>query len=120
MRATFQPVRMQPPFCCTVSATYSQSCPGPNLGYMNCSISDVSVSFCPISPLFLLPNVDFTKCVIALVMDSPLIRCAPHSALIRSHGTPQTFSVYDLKNNRYSWRPKRLIRKSSSDFSILH
>ena len=26
------------------------------------------------------------------------MRCAPHSALICRQGTPQTFSVYDLKN----------------------
>jgi hypothetical protein len=30
--------------------------------------------------------------------ERPLIRCAPHSALMRLHGTLQTFSVYDLKN----------------------
>ena len=47
-------------------------------------------------------------------MDRPLMRCAPHSAEISSHGTPQTFSVYDLKNVRYSRSPKRLMRKSSS------
>ena len=32
--------------------------------------------------------------------ESPLMRWAPHSALIWSQGTPQTFSVYDLKKVR--------------------
>ena len=39
-------------------------------------------------------------CSTAAVSDRPLIRCAPHSALISVQGTPQTFSVYDLKNVR--------------------
>ena len=34
---------------------------------------------------------------IAFKIETPLIRCAPHSALISSHGIPHTFSVYDLK-----------------------
>ena len=36
----------------------------------------------------------------ARVSERPLMRCAPHSALISAQGVPQTFSVYDLKNVR--------------------
>ena len=45
--------------------------------------------------------------------ERPLMRWAPHSALIRSHGTPQTFSVYDLKNVPNSSLPKRLMKNCS-------
>ncbi len=33
------------------------------------------------------------KCMATPLSESPLMRCAPHSALISSQGTPQTFSV---------------------------
>ena len=41
-----------------------------------------------------------TACSSALAIDRLLTRYAPHSALIRSQGVPQTFSVYSLKNCR--------------------
>ena len=50
-------------------------------------------------------------------IDNPLTRCAPHSALMAEQRSPQTFSVYDLKNVRYSSRPKRLMKNSSRFFS---
>ena len=34
-----------------------------------------------------------SACPMALATDKPLMRCAPHSAEISPHGTPQTFSV---------------------------
>src|ERR1700676_2693469 len=49
--------------------------------------------------------------------DSPLILCAPHSALSLEQGMPQTFSVYDSKNILNSRVPKRFdthVAKSSS------
>ncbi len=58
-------------------------------------MSDVSTFFCFTS--FRRAKSFFTKCRMAVVMERPLTRCAPHSALISLHGTPQTFSVYDLK-----------------------
>jgi hypothetical protein len=42
-----------------------------------------------------------------------LIRWAAQSARISEVGTPQTFSVYDLKNWLKSQRPKRLATQSS-------
>ena len=42
-----------------------------------------------------------------------LIRWAAQSARISDVGTPQTFSVYDLKNWLKSHRPKRLATHSS-------
>ncbi len=73
-------------------ATSSHICPGPNLGYRNCSISEVSVPFWPMSPP--LPLNTFRKaCISVDQTERPLMRWAPHSALIRLHGTPQTFSV---------------------------
>src|SRR5690348_11820831 len=51
--------------------------------------------------------------------DSPLIRCAAHSARISDVGTPHTFSVYDLKNSSNSRRPNRFDTQSSRDSSRL-
>ena len=59
----------------------------------------------------------FSACATMLPMFRLLTRCAPQAALISLQGTPHTFSVYDLKNCRYSARPKRLMKKSSSDCS---
>ena len=42
-------------------------------------------------------KVFFRKCITTPFSESPLMRCAPHSALISLQGTPQTFSVYDWK-----------------------
>ena len=39
------------------------------------------------------PAQALSACPMALLIDRPLTRCAPHSALISLHGTPQTFSV---------------------------
>ena len=50
----------------------------------------------------------------ALVSDSPLMRCAAHSALISEAGTPQTFSVYVRKKRSKRRRPKRFETQSSS------
>ena len=47
------------------------------------------------------------------------MRCAAHSARISVVGTPQTFSVYDLKKSSKSRRPKRFVTQSSSDSSTL-
>jgi hypothetical protein len=43
----------------------------------------------------------------ALKNDRPLMRCAAQSERISVVGTPQSFSVYDLKNWLNSQRPKR-------------
>src|SRR5215831_8588512 len=51
--------------------------------------------------------------------DSPLIRCAAHSARISLVGTPHTFSVYDLKKSSNRRRPKRFDTQSSSESSRL-
>src|SRR5438067_388003 len=51
--------------------------------------------------------------------DRPLIRWAAHSARISEAGTPQTFSLYDLKKSSKSRRPKRFETQSSSDASTL-
>ena len=45
--------------------------------------------------------------------ERPLIRCAPHSAEMAEHRSPQTFSVYERKKVRYSSRPKRLMKNCS-------
>jgi hypothetical protein len=42
---TLKPVTISPPIWMTFRATVSHICPGPNFGYRNCSISEVSVSF---------------------------------------------------------------------------
>src|ERR1017187_4661848 len=51
--------------------------------------------------------------------ERPLIRCAAHSARISVVGTPQTFSVYDLKKSSKRRRPKRFETQSSSESSVL-
>src|SRR5438445_11974904 len=51
--------------------------------------------------------------------ESPLIRCAAHSARISVVGTPHTFSVYDLKKSSKSRRPKRFETQSSNESSTL-
>ena len=58
-------------------------------------MSDVSVFFCAMSDRvrFRAREQLQQKCMTAVVSDSPLMRCAPHSALIWSQGTPHTFSV---------------------------
>src|SRR5690348_13465444 len=43
-----------------------------------------------------------------------LMRCAPQSAWISVHGTPQTFSLCVLKKCRYRRQPKRDTTKPSS------
>src|SRR3989338_852244 len=78
-----------PPFFIIIFATSSHIWPGPNFGYKNCSIKEVSTFFWFISFLFLLNR----KCFIAFEIDNPFILCAPHSAFISLHFTPHTFSV---------------------------
>ena len=51
--------------------------------------------------------------------DSPLMRCAAHSARISDAGTPQTFSLYVLKKSSKRRRPKRFETQSSSELSTL-
>src|ERR1700752_4644924 len=46
--------------------------------------------------------------------DRFLMRCAPQSAWISVHGTPQTFSLWVLKKCRYNLQPKRDTTKPSS------
>src|SRR3954467_5308474 len=43
-----------------------------------------------------------------------LMRCAPQSAWISVHGTPQTFSLWVLKKCRYNRHPKRDTTNPSS------
>ena len=71
--------------------TVSHICPGPYLGYRNCSMSEVSVPFWAMSPRRRksLPKM----CFKVPRIDRPLTRCAPHSALIAEQRSPQTFSV---------------------------
>jgi hypothetical protein len=45
--------------------------------------------------------------------DSPLIRCAAHSARSSEHGMPHTFSVYVRKKVRNNRRPNRFVTHSS-------
>ena len=47
------------------------------------------------------------------------MRCAAHSARISVVGTPQSFSVYDLKKSSNRRRPKRFETQSSNESSIL-
>src|SRR5262245_37673522 len=49
----------------------------------------------------------------ALNNESPLIRCAGHSAEISLHGIPQTFSVYVLKKISYRRLPNLFTTQSS-------
>ncbi len=43
----------------------------------------------------------------AFINDKSLMRCAPQSAWISVHGTPQTFSLWVLKKCSYSRQPNR-------------
>ena len=47
----------------------------------------------------LFPSLPKNAAFAAEKNDSPLIRCAAHSARISVGGTPQTFSLYDLKKS---------------------
>ena len=78
-------------------------------------MSEVSVPFWAMSPRRRksLPKMCFKRAEDRQALD-PL---RPHSALIAEHRSPQTFSVYDLKNVRYNSRPKRLMKNSSRFFS---
>ena len=51
----------------------------------------VSVSFCEMEVLLL--KGFFSALKMALQMERPFTRWAPHSGLMTSQGTPQTFSV---------------------------
>ena len=75
----------------TRAATCSHICPGPSFGYRNRSTRLVSVDFWAVSRR---RNGSLLNAwAIALLMDRPLMRWAPHSAEICAQGTPQTFSV---------------------------
>ena len=65
--------------------------------------------------LTLLPLLPKNAALAAEKNERPLIRCAAHSARISVVGTPQTFSVYDLKKSSKSRRPKRFETQSSSE-----
>ena len=67
----------------------------------------------------LLPLLPKNAAFAAEKNERPLIRCAAHSARISVVGTPQTFSVYDLKKSSNSRRPKRFDTQSSSESSTL-
>ena len=67
----------------------------------------------------LLPLLPKNAAFAAEKNESPLIRCAAHSARISEVGTPHTFSVYDLKKSSKSRRPKRFDTQSSSESSTL-
>ena len=57
-------------------------------------MSEVSVSFCAMSDDCLRLKVFLRKCAMALASESPLMRCAPHSALISIAGhAPDLFGV---------------------------
>src|SRR5918999_5153870 len=70
------------------------------------------------SDLILSPLLPKNADLAALKNDSPLIRWAAQSARISEVGTPQTFSVYDLKNWLKSQRPKRLTTHCSKVSSL--
>ena len=69
--------------------------------------------------LTLLPLLPKNAAFAAEKNERPLIRCAAHSARISVVGTPQTFSVYDLKKSSKSRRPNRFETQSSSESSTL-
>jgi hypothetical protein len=69
--------------------------------------------------LTLLPLLPKKAALAAEKNDSPLIRCAAHSARISDGGTPHTFSLYDLKKSSYRRFPNRFVTQSSSDSSTL-
>ena len=71
------------------SAQASHIIPGPCLGYLNESMS-VLITL-SLSVAFLLGLKSALK--MALLKESPLIRCAAQSALISLQGIPHTFSV---------------------------
>src|SRR5215467_7354401 len=51
--------------------------------------------------------------------ESPLMRCAAHSARISVVGTPHSFSVYDLKKSSNRRLPNRFDTQSSNESSTL-
>src|ERR1700750_796142 len=69
--------------------------------------------------LTLLPLLPKNAAFAAEKNESPLMRCAAHSARISVVGTPQSFSVYDLKKSSNSLVPKRFDTQSSNDSSRL-
>ncbi len=79
-----------PPAACTLSAALPHL-PGPDLGYWNSSISVV---------ISVWPRLGRMEFISALRRSRFLIRWAAQSAGISETGTPQTFSVYVLKNVR--------------------
>ena len=94
--STWMPVRHAssstvPPAACTFSEQCSHIMPGPNLGYWNSSMS-VVISVWP-----RLGRMEFIR---ALRRSRFFTRWAAQSAGISETGTPQTFSVYVLKNVR--------------------
>src|SRR5215213_5725223 len=86
------------PAATTSSRHASHIIPGPRAGYSNSSISDVT----PPRRLF-----GASELHTARPSDRFLIRCAAQSAWMAVAGTPQTFSVYVLKNVRYRRQPNR-------------
>src|SRR3954466_7980807 len=69
--------------------------------------------------LILLPRLPKNAALAAEKNDSPLIRCAAHSARISDAGTPHTFSLYVLKKSSKRRRPKRFDTQSSNELSTL-
>ncbi len=68
--------------------TVSHIMPGPRRGYSNESISVLMTL--PLSPPL---RCGISAFLTAVSSDSPLIRCAAHSAESSLQGIPQTFSV---------------------------
>jgi len=88
---TRSPIRTSPPAAATRSRHRSHIIPGPYFGYWNSSMRLV------ISFWLRRGSREF---VIALPSESAFTRWAAQSAGIWLTGTPQTFSVYVLKNRR--------------------
>ena len=101
---TEYPFFIFPPSSSTLSANLSHKCPGPNLGYQNSSIKDVSVllEFFFLNALL---NISFSTAFIEI----PLTRCAPQSADISLGCLPHSFSVYFSKNMLYKTFPNLLM-----------
>ena len=70
------------------------------------------------SDLILSPRLPKKAALAALKKDRPLMRWAAHSARISEVGTPQTFSVYDLKKRLKRRLPKRFDTHCSNVSSL--
>ena len=85
---TLYPFRIFPPFFFILVANVSHNWPGPNFGYQNCSIKDVSV----FSLLFIPNNLLNISFIIAFI-ETPFTLWAPQSAEISEAFLPHSLSV---------------------------